>query len=279
MTVFADLRRQFHATLLAEVLTLSGTGVASNADKSSKWSRMFAAGIIERIGHAAVAPKLAGQTSGARFEVICAQFLTATQAHLTHLRPGRFEVEVGGHIARFRQYAHLDELEAIARSNREIATALGSDYLIKPDILISRQPEGDRVINAHAALVDWDVAGLSDLRAGMTAMPLLHASVSCKWTLRSDRAQNARSEGLNLVRNRKGPLPHIVVVTGEPLPSRIASLALGTGDIDCVYHFALPELRDVLTTPGNAAYLETLDMMVEGGRLKDISDLPLDLVS
>jgi len=32
------------------------------------------------------------------------------------------------------------------------------------------------------------------------------------------------------------------VVTGEPTPVRISSLALGTGDIDCVYHFALPEL-------------------------------------
>ena len=45
-------------------------------------------------------------------------------------------------------------------------------------------------------------------------------------------------------RNRKGNLPHIVVVTGEPMPARIASLALGTGDIDCVYHFALYELVD-----------------------------------
>lgn len=48
----------------------------------------------------------------------------------------------------------------------------------------------------------------------------------------------------NLIRNRKGNLPHIVVVTGEPMPARIASLALGTGDIDCVYHFALYELVD-----------------------------------
>ena len=53
--------------------------------------------------------------------------------------------------------------------------------------------------------------------------------------MRSDRAQNSRTEALNLIRNRKGNLPHIVVVTGEPMPARIASLALGTGDIDCVY--------------------------------------------
>jgi len=75
-------------------------------------------------------------------------------------------------------------------------------------------------------------------------VPILHGSISCKWTLRADRAQNARTEALNLVRKRKGRVPHIVVVTAEPLPSRLASLALGTGDIDRVYHFALRELQE-----------------------------------
>jgi hypothetical protein len=107
--------------------------------------------------------------------------------------------------------------------------------------------------------------------------PLLHASISCKWTLRSDRAQNARAEALNLVRNRKGHLPHVVVVTGEPLPSRLASLALGTGDIDCVYHFALPELMKTVEDAGLSDAQDILAIMVNGKRLKDISDLPLDL--
>jgi hypothetical protein len=70
----------------------------------------------------------------------------------------------------------------------------------------------------------------------------------------------------------------VVVVTGEPLPSRIASLALGTGDIDCVYHFALGELHDTLAASGDEAYLDQLSMMIEGKRLRDIADLPLDLV-
>ena len=45
----------------------------------------------------------------------------------------------------------------------------------------------------------------------------------------------------------KRRVPHIMVVTAEPSPSRIASLALGTGDIDCVYHFALYELLDAVS--------------------------------
>jgi hypothetical protein len=68
-----------------------------------------------------------------------------------------------------------------------------------------------------------------------------------------------------------------VVVLAEPLPARIASLALGTGDIDCVYHFALPELLEVVDGLGFMDAKELLEMMVSGKRLKDISDLPLDL--
>jgi hypothetical protein len=82
---------------------------------------------------------------------------------------------------------------------------------------------------------------------------------------------------LNLIRNRKGRVPHISVVTGEPLPSRLASLALGTGDIDCVYHFALPELIRAVTELGSDDSANLVKIMVDGKRLKDISDLPLDL--
>lgn len=120
--------------------------------------------------------------------------------------------------------------------------------------------------------------------------PLLHASVSCKWTLRSDRAQNARSEALNLIRNRKGRVPHIAIVTAEPSPARLSSLALGTGDIDCVYHIALPELIAAVEVYANSAsskrqkrergeMVDLISTMVQGRRLKDITSLPLDLAT
>ena len=67
------------------------------------------------------------------------------------------------------------------------------------------------------------------------------------------------------------------MVTAEPLPSRLASLALGTGDIDCVYHFALPELREAVEASGAEDSIEMLRILIEGKRMKDISDLPLDL--
>ncbi len=68
-----------------------------------------------------------------------------------------------------------------------------------------------------------------------------------------------------------------MVVTAEPLPSRLASIALGTGDIDCVYHFALYELQAAIQALGLDDAGEMLAVMVDGKRLKDISDLPLDL--
>ena len=66
-------------------------------------------------------------------------------------------------------------------------------------------------------------------------------------------------------------------MTAEPTPSRIAAIALGTGDIDCVYHFALYELLAVLKDQ-NRDNLELMETMIKGKRLRDISDLPLDLV-
>lgn len=95
--------------------------------------------------------------------------------------------------------------------------------------------------------------------------------------MRSDRAQNARSEALNVIRNRKGRTPHITVVTAEPSPSRLASLALGTGDIDMLYHIALPELQKAVAEVGNDEAITMLNILIEGKRLRDISDLPLDL--
>ena len=47
--------------------------------------------------------------------------------------------------------------------------------------------------------------------------------------------------------------------------------------IDCVYHFALYELIRAVKEAGSEDAVETLETLVQGKRLKDISDLPLDL--
>lgn len=177
----------------------------------------------------------------------------------------------------FEQYAHLADLDVAVKAAPELQSALGNAYSIAPDVVVYRAPLSDAEINAESDLVDTTVATRSALRGRYQTRSLLHAVISCKWTIRSDRSQNSRSEAINLIRNRKGRTPHIAVLTAEPLPSRLASLALGTGDLDCVYHFALPELIATIEQSGEEESLALLMMMVEGRRLKDVSDLPLDL--
>ena len=288
-----DARRSLHSALLKSVLSSHG-GVPTNADKDNRASVEIAQGVLESLGTARQGARLAGQMSGNKFELVVQGFLEATFPKLSHLRPGRWEIKrvtnrrqsfrgPGGHeepatgIPSFEQYSHLNDLAIAASASRALAAALGNDYLITPDTVILRHPEPDATLNKPRTLVSRNVATLASLRAKNGGSPLLHASISCKWTLRSDRAQNARSEALNLIRNRKGRLPHIVVVTGEPLPSRLASLALGTGDIDCVYHFALHELRETLSHLPYPDAQEALAIMIDGKRIRDIADLPLDL--
>lgn len=279
---FSEARKAFHASLLQSTLTINSAGVVSNADSSNTTSKAIAKGIADLLKAETIGERIAGQTSGNQFEGICADFVKETFLKLGHLRPGDWDVhQVSGRnrleIAKYEQYAHLVALDRAAKADAELAAALGSDYTITPDIVVVRETEEDSAINASEFLVDGSVTTLASLRKENGGQPLLHASISCKWTIRSDRAQNARSEALNLVRNRKGRLPHIVVVTAEPTPSRLASIALGTGDIDCVYHFALYELQATVRALGMSDADDLLSVMVNGKRLKDISDLPLDL--
>ncbi|NAO25960.1 restriction endonuclease [Pseudomonas syringae pv. dysoxyli] len=281
---FLQARKEFHASLLKTTLTINDKGIPSNADSSNRSSIAIARGIAELLKAETIAERQAGQTSGNEFEGICARYIRNTFLKLGHLRPGDWDVhQVSGRnrleIAKYEQYAHLIALDRAAKADAELAAALGSDYTITPDIVVVRGLESDESINLNEFLVDDSVSTRASLRATAGGKPLLHASVSCKWTIRSDRAQNARSEALNLMRNRKGHLPNIMVVTAEPTPSRLASIALGTGDIDCVYHFALYELQATLKELGMDDSAEMLAIMVDGRRLKDISDLPLDLAT
>ncbi|NLG56645.1 MAG: restriction endonuclease, partial [Rhodococcus sp.] len=257
-------------------------GVASNADKSQRTSRDIALSIATDLS-AQVGLKLDGQRAGNRFEQAVQGFLSASFPLLHSIRPGRWVIENVGssrgqhHVAKYEPYTHLDDLAKAITQDPTLSSVLGNSYEISPDIMVLREPETDGQINREAAVVGDDVAQHTIIRKSNQDRLIVHAIVSCKWTLRSDRAQNARSEALNMIRNRKGRTPHIAVVTAEPTPSRLASLALGTGDIDTVYHFALPELVKAVAASNNDEAQSMLDILIGGKRLRDISDLPLDL--
>ena len=270
-----ELRRAYHRQICDTVLRHNESGVPNNADSGSAASVRIGRGIIDRIGFPVKTERLAGQTAGHRFETATKDFLRDAFGLLAHLRPGEWEFSLGGNIRDYEQYQHLSAVSRVVEEHKELRIVFG-DYIVTPDIVVCRKPVADETINENDVLLGEDeTATHTPLRRANSQADILHASVSCKWTIRSDRSQNARTEGLNLVRNRKGRTPHIVVVVGEPLPGRIASLAYGTGDIDCIYHFALRELVDAAT--GSDSDSDLLDMLVSGRCLRDISDLPFDL--
>jgi len=279
MTIVQKLRNEYHKDICNLIIFVDSNGVPNNADKHSKLSVTLAQGIVSQLQFSMSDKKPSGQTSGKLFEKVTKKYLNRAFRKLSHLRPGKWNFSLTHQIDHFEQYEHLADLSETLRKHKELRATLG-DYLISPDITIGRVPVTDNEINLTERLVAEDnIANFTPLRAVNSQKALLHASISCKWTIRSDRAQNVRTEGLNLIRNRKGNTPHIVIVTAEPYPQRISSLALGTGDIDCVYHFALPELQIAAAEQGNPAVLDMLDILISGKRLRDISDLPFDLAA
>lgn len=273
----AQLRGAYHRDIIERVLRTDNAGVPNNADRGSESSKRIALGILEEIGAEPVVGRLSGQAAGRVFESATKEYLEAAFSNLGHLRPGEWEFSVGQNIREFAQFRHLTEIRELVERNNELRTILG-DYIVKPDIVVARRPVSDDDINAAGALIgEGAIARRTPLRAVNSPVPILHASVSCKWTIRSDRSQNARTEALNLIRNRKGNTPHIVVVTAEPLPGRLASIAMGTGDVDCVYHWALTEMGAAVGAVGADSDRELLASMVDGGRLRDVGDLPFDL--
>lgn len=285
MSEIQKLRLQYHARICNEVIRIRQNSQKGNypnfADGDSRPSKELAWGIFQQISGTENFEPLQPQTVGSKFERITQDFIGKVFDRLSHIRPGNWQYETGSKISNFAQYEHLDEITQVLDENPLLKPTFGGNYIVKPDIVVSRRPLSDDEINESDILLleNSPTAQYTYLRGENFSKPksILHAVISCKWTIRTDRAQNTRTEVLNLIRNRKGHLPHVVAVTAEPWPARIAALALGTGDLDCVYHFALPELVKAAADLKNEDSNEMLSMMVEGRRLRDISDLPFDI--
>jgi hypothetical protein len=264
----------------------TGEWYPSNSDRGSPYSKSIGEGIMRRIGftpykHVDMDP----QTVGSNFEDYVREY-TRNGLDLLHKDSSWdwvFDHESGNSISNFYQYTHLKYVSETLGGDVKLQMAFGDDddYIVKPDVVIGRKPKQQ---NSKEDKIEGKVEGIYDIAqrtpnrsSNNEGVLLLHASISCKWTLRSDRAQNARTEALNIIRNRKGRTPHVVAVTAEPQPSRISSIAMGTGDIDCTYHIALPELSEAVSEVGSQYQQDDLQLLLEGGRLRDISDLIFDL--
>lgn len=281
-----EFRKQYHQQLCESLIRItrnakSGKEYPNFCDGSSKASVSIGLGILEALEYKPKYEPIKEQTVGALFENVTRDFLKKAFSLLQHIRPGKWIYSTEQtDISRFDQYEHLAYLQKLIKGDKTLAPVMGGDYIVTPDIIVARLPISDTELNEKGAVVEaGKLANLTPLREvnRENKLPILHASISCKWTIRSDRSQNTRTEALNLIRNRKGNLPHVVAVTAEPLPTRLAALALGTGDLDCVYHFALNELLETLQGMNNEDQLDMLNTMIDGRRIRDISDLPFDL--
>lgn len=280
----ARLRRAFLQRVYSSAITMRETisgPTPSNADKHSKVSVRYARGILERLDLPTSQQPVSEQQAGAKFELCVRDFVEDTFSVLRHLYVGKWQFQVRRSIEDFEQFKHLADVRTLLNLNEALRTVMG-DYLVKPDVVVGRLPLLDVEINGERHIVsEGDPPRLSPMRAANRppSTLILHASISCKLTFRSDRSQNSRTEALNIIRNRKGHTPHISVVTAEPWPNRLATLALGTGDIDCLYHIALDELQDAVSESADESSSEMLATMVKGNRLRDIADLPFDLLA
>ena len=224
----------------------------NTADKGSKTSIKIAAAILDLLGIKAPTT-LTGQTAGTRLEQGVADMLKTSLPALSSVRS--WLIDAHPPVTAFDQYAHIADLdELIAQDHTGILrTVIGSEYLIKPDVAVSFEQDDP------------------------SRLPFLHATVSCKWTIRSDRVQNIRHEAVLLTRLRRGRQPHIVAVTAEPLPTRLAAIARGTGEVDAVYHATFGPLKEATEKAGTAEQQEALDELIEQRRLFDLADLPKTL--
>lgn len=169
-------------------------------------------------------------------------------------------VSRGGTAARFAQFTHLHDLQRLLEHNPTLRATFAGDYQVATDVYVGVENPRDSF-----------------------APPFLHAAISSKWTIRSDRVQNVRHEFATLVRNRRGRSPHLVLVTAEPLPSRLVSIARGTGEVDTVYHLLYRELdaavRTLCLDRGlYADQAEAWNEMIEQSRLKPYGSLVDDLI-
>lgn len=243
-----------HALTLLGWRSIGQRRVPNTADSASEVSMTIAARVLDVLGaeDLGLTPDI---SSGRPLE----QAVAADLAEQLTMDP--VAVTRGIHVSaeprlvtEFLQYAHLRELDHLAKSSPELRVTLGTDYLIRPDVVLS-------------------LPGRTVLEP-----PFLHAVVSCKWTIRSDRVQNIRHEYNLLMRHRRERLPHLVTVTAEPLPTRLASIARGTGEVDATYHIAFDALAQSireLNASGRISreQLEAWEEAVGQGRIRPYSQL------
>lgn len=232
---------------------LFGERIAPNvADLGSAESLRIAGEVYKALNIEGTVPSLTKESSGAALEREVEADMGNNLPQLDSTR--EWLISRTGDVSRYAQFRHLRELQQLFEVNPALRATVARDYQVKTDVYVGvKHPQDPR------------------------AMPFLHAAISCKWTIRSDRVQNVRYEFATLVRTRRGRLPHLVLVTAEPLPSRLVSIARGTGEVDAVYHVLFDELNDAIPNAATKEQQAHWDELVSQGRLLPYTQLAANL--
>ncbi|QAY64840.1 type II site-specific deoxyribonuclease [Xylanimonas allomyrinae] len=147
----------------------------------------------------------------------------------------------------------VDAADAVLR---KLLDEIGDESLLGLDLTVARQGRLDR-------------------------LPTLEVGLSLKWSLRTDRAQDCRSQGAKMSALRRGRMPHFAVVTMEPRPYMLNLLGGGSGDVDCVYHLDLPALTTavdaVYSTPARVRGRDQFRRLVDQRRIRDYDELVAEI--
>ncbi|MHA3700632.1 NgoMIV family type II restriction endonuclease [Jatrophihabitans sp. YIM 134969] len=274
------------ASFAASLCGYRETGAPSISDAGDPGSIAWGHALFARLGVEKHVPEVKGV--GLKLEE-----LTASQ--IAQAFPA-FVVRRSQLIRSFEQYRHLGVFDRFRSSYDGSTTAIERAMLLLSSIEPQAAVEDARFVLAAAlsqAQSDQDLAAELILMAPEESLlklditiatqsdrPKLIAGLSCKWSLRTDRAQDCLAQGAKLVANRRGRMPHYATLTMEPRPAMLRLLAYGSGSIDCVYHLALPELRDAAQdlmkqkgTKSSRQQRDSIERMVSQGRLRDYEAL------
>lgn len=223
-----------------------------------------------------------------------------TIQHLQQLRPD-LVIRRGRAVRHFIQYGHLgvtvDFLDLYTRSVAERPKLLDRiEAVDQEEQLFTRLPafkQRQQAVKSLRSLLDGEVETFENFRDQLSredllklditlatdigaSLPELRVALSAKWTLRTDRGQDAVSQGSKLASQKRGRMPHFAVLTAEPRPAMLKIPSDGPS-VDCIYHIDLPALDRALTAlaAGNPGWSPkvTFDRLVRQGRLRDYDDL------
>lgn len=267
-------------------------GNPNTSDNNDALSIEWGRALFERLGVSpdAEAPELVGNLMEA-----------AIAENLRDIR-GDLQIEQSRPAADFEQYEHLRvfqdfksryqgshaALRQVEELSSDLPDSVAAIRLARAIEMARRQAERDDELVSRLSstmpeesLLRIDVT-VAERGSSGPSSPFLHAALSSKWSLRTDRAQDCVSQGSKLVAQRRGRMPHYAVVTMEPRPAMLRLIAYGSGSVDCVYHLALPQLlaaADVVASVerrsrrGSWSPRVTLLRMVEQRRVRDYDEL------